>query len=469
MRSLAWSLALWLVQAYGGVVSRRAPNGENLLPPASFEQSKAPAPPLADIIGYISAAWNDLTRSSSECAALVDPKTGTEPVLYVSFESTIPPATADLQKRCRIRVDHLPERINAPGSINVGAIRMEGSLYLPYSYVVPGGQFNEMYGWDSYFIILGLLREHRLALAKGMVENFFYEIDHYGGVLNANRTYYLTRSQPPFLSSMVQAIYAAEQDSGEVDPVWLARAYGFVVRDYDQWNQVPHLAGDTGLSRYFDHGNGPVPEIMGDPSHYYRGVAQFFVVHGGQYEKYLVSLDPTQPDSQIEGESFPVSVCGSRVVQSDSGDCSTPERVALSDDFYKGDRSMRESGFDVTFRFGPFGAETHHYAAVCLNSLLFKTEKDLEAISNLLGKRNDAARWHDSARRRQQQINRLLWNRSRGLYFDYDFVSHMQSSYEYATTFYPLWAGLASAEQARAVVRNLGLFEQRGGLAMSLR
>ena len=55
----------------------------------------------------------------------------------------------------------------------------------------PGGQFNEMYGWDSYFIIRGLLREHRTELAKGMVENFFFEIDHYGGVLNANRTYYL--------------------------------------------------------------------------------------------------------------------------------------------------------------------------------------------------------------------------------------------------------------------------------------
>ena len=64
-----------------------------------------------------------------------------------------------------------------------------------------------MYGWDSYFIIRGLLRDGRLELARGMVDNFFFEIEHYGAVLNANRTYYLTRSQPPFLSSMVMAVH----------------------------------------------------------------------------------------------------------------------------------------------------------------------------------------------------------------------------------------------------------------------
>ena len=70
-----------------------------------------------------------------------------------------------------------------------------------------------MYGWDSYFIILGLLREGKLGLAQGMVENFFYEIEHYGGILNANRTYYFTRSQPPFLSSMIRDVYEASSSN----------------------------------------------------------------------------------------------------------------------------------------------------------------------------------------------------------------------------------------------------------------
>ncbi|HWX23932.1 MAG TPA: trehalase family glycosidase, partial [Vicinamibacteria bacterium] len=81
-------------------------------------------------------------------------------------------------------------------------LKEHGLLYLPRPYVVPGGRFNEMYGWDSYFILLGLEADHHEALAKGMVDNFLFEIEHYGAVLNANRTYYLTRSQPPFLTAM---------------------------------------------------------------------------------------------------------------------------------------------------------------------------------------------------------------------------------------------------------------------------
>ena len=76
-------------------------------------------------------------------------------------------------------------------------------------YVVPGGRFDEMYGWDSYFIVLGLLEDERLDLARGFVDNFTYVIEHYGATLNANRTYYLTRSQPPFFTSMLRAVWEA--------------------------------------------------------------------------------------------------------------------------------------------------------------------------------------------------------------------------------------------------------------------
>jgi neutral trehalase len=74
-------------------------------------------------------------------------------------------------------------------------------------YVVPGGRFNEMYGWDSYFIQLGLLKNSEIELAKDMTDKFHYEIRQYGKVLNANRTYYLTRSQPPFLTEMLLGVY----------------------------------------------------------------------------------------------------------------------------------------------------------------------------------------------------------------------------------------------------------------------
>jgi alpha,alpha-trehalase len=364
-------------------------------------------------------------------------------------------------------VEYLPNRIAGLGEL--GKIGTNGLLYLENPYVVPGGQFNEMYGLDSYFIIRGLLRDHRRDLAKGMVENFFFEIEHYGGVLNANRTYYLTRSQPPFLSSMILAVYDAEKAAGKPDLQWLEKAYGFAVRDYQQWTRKPHLAGATGLARYFDRGDGPVPEIMRDPSHYYRGVAHFFLIHGGANDSRLVHVDSEHLADSLMGPLFPVSICDPSLSQPEKTDCANSDQVALTADFYKGDRSMRESGFDVTFRFGPFGADTHHYAPVCLNSLLYKTEQDLRQMSTLLGRKEEAQVWRRKALDRRTQIVKYLWDEHRGLFFDYDFVTGARSSYEYATTFYPLWAGVASKEQGRAVVHNLAMFEQPGGLAMSRR
>jgi alpha,alpha-trehalase len=425
-----------------------------------------------DVQQYIAVGWDHLIRSLDKCKTYKDQKVGEEPYLYFPADFQSLPAFQDLVKDCRVRVARLPEIISKPDDVHLNKIPHAGLLYLPHAYVVPGGQFNEMYGWDSYFIIVGLLRAHRLELAKGMVENFFYEIQHYGSILNANRTYYLTRAQPPFLTSMILAVYDAEDASSQQkDNAWLQKAYDFAVTDYEQWTHAPHLAGDTGLSRYFDHGEGPVPEIIGDPSDYYRGVAQYFLLHNGTKDPHLVLVDKDHPVESLVGPLFPVFAHDEKTGQNSQDNQATAHspvaQVTLSADFYKGDRSMRESGFDVSFRFGPFSAETHHYAPVCLNSLLYKTEKDLARMSSLLGRPKEAAEWNTRASDRQKLIQKYLWDEKRGLFFDYDFVNHTLSSYEYATAFYPLWAGLATPEQAQAVVKNLPLFEQPGGLAMS--
>jgi alpha,alpha-trehalase len=419
---------------------------------------------LDDILQYISDDWDNLKRSLTECKTFEDVKTEGEPMLYLPADVGAPSGLSDMQQRCRVDVEHLPAMISEQ---TLGKIQRHGLLYVGNPYVVPGGQFNEMYGWDSYFIIRGLLRDHRNDLAKGMVENFFYEIEHYGGVLNANRTYYLGRSQPPFLSSMILAVYEAGKAAGQPDLQWLARAYEFASKDYEQWTREPHLAGDTGLSRYFDEGDGPVPEIMGDPSDYYRGVAQYFLLHEGENSPHLVRHDAGQPAAAAVGPVYELPACALESKQAAKEDCSREDRVSLTADFYKGDRSMRESGFDVSFRFGPYGADTHRFAPVCLNSLLYKTERDLEQMSLLLGRKEEARDWARKASERRARIVKYLWNDKRGLFFDYNFATRTQSTYEYATTFDPLWAGLASKEEARAVARNLPLFEQAGGLAMS--
>ena len=420
-----------------------------------------------DVMEYISVSWDHLTRSLDKCKTYEDQKTESEPFLYFPADLKKLPALPDLEKSCRVRVSPLPEIIRNSDDVYLSKIPTHGLLYLPHPYVVPGGQFNEMYGWDSYFIILGLLRANRLVFAKGMVENAFFEIQYYGSILNANRTYYLTRSQPPFLTSMILAVYDAESSSGQRDNAWLERGYQFAVSDYKQWTNPPHLAGDTGLSRYFDHGEGPVPEIIGDPSDYYRGAAEFFLLHGGTADSHLVLVDKNHPVQALMGPLFPVFACDPHTKDPKREDGAREDQVTLSADFYKGDRSMRESGFDVSFRFGPFSADTHHFAPVCLNSLLYKTEKDLERMSLLLGRQQDAETWENRAINRQKRIQKYLWDAERGLYSDYNFMTHTLSLYEYATTFYPLWAGLASKEQAAAVVKNLSMFEQPGGLAMS--
>jgi alpha,alpha-trehalase len=128
---------------------------------------------------------------------------------------------------------------------------------------------------------------------------------------------------------------------------------------------------------------------------------------------------------------------------------------------------MRESGFDVSFRFGPFGSGTHHFAPVCLNSLLYKTERDLEQISRWLGNSGDAEKWSKLAEQRKKLITQYLWDPQQGLFFDYNFQTGQRSTYRYASTFYPLWSGLATPEQAKAVAQNLKGFEQPGGLPMS--
>src|SRR5215472_4587112 len=173
---------------------------------SSPEKATSGEPGLAAIRSYIAAAWDGLTRSMSDCKSIVDPKVPTPSVLYLPADSEIPLTLQLLEKRCKVQAQRLPMVIHHLGEADPRNISPPGLLYLPNKYVVPGGRFNEMYGWDSYFIIRGLLGDNRSDLAQGMVENFFFEIEHYGAVLNANRTYYLTRSQPPFLSSMIHAV-----------------------------------------------------------------------------------------------------------------------------------------------------------------------------------------------------------------------------------------------------------------------
>lgn len=418
---------------------------------------------------YIHGAWDTLTRSMTDCHSLVDIKVTANPILYLPAGMAAPPQVQALTAKCHVQVETLPKAIQKLGDLDPKDLHDQGLLYLPEPYVVPGGRFNEMYGWDSYFILLGLEADHREALGKGMVDNFLFEIENYGGVLNANRTYYLTRSQPPFLTSMIRAVYEnpasfpATPEGRAAAHAWLAHAYTDAEKDYSTWERPEHLAGATGLSRYFDYGHGPVPE-MADDSSYYSDVIRWILKHpheGG--DGFL-----------IKGSQFPGAAEAQRLKRTScdveaSRVClrAWANGYRLTYDYYEGDRAMRESGFDPSNRFGPFSGETHHYAPVCLNSLLYRYERDMEHFAHLLGKPADAQMWSKRAMRRDAAMHRYLWWPREGVFADYNFMRHLPSEYAYIASLYPLWAGVVTREEAKQVVAKLDLFERPGGLSMS--
>jgi alpha,alpha-trehalase len=394
------------------------------------------APVSMSIFTYVKQTWLGLTRSNQDLAtAAADPKVkpagGRWPV-YVTPDD-FARAEAELRTQMKpgdfqkIDIRRLPD--------DPARIREEGLLYLPRPYVVPGGRFNEMYGWDSFFIQMGLLRDGDLRLAKDMADNCLYEVRHYGKILNANRTYYLTRSQPPFLTQMVLAVYNRTHDRK-----WLEDALPAIESYYRYWTSQPHLIPETGLSRYFDLGDGPAPEV----------VASEHDSHG-------------RSDYDLVREYFR----SHKIADYDAAQYYDAARDQLTPLFYKGDRSMRESGFDPSSRFGPFSIDIIHYNPVCLNSLLYFMESQTAEILNLLGREAETGVWRERARRRAEQVNRLMWDNADGLYYDYNFADRRVRRYAFLTTFYPLWAGIASADQAARVVHNLSRFDQPGGLETS--
>jgi alpha,alpha-trehalase len=405
--------------------------------PLDSPQKATPAQ-LHSIRKYIKESWRTLMRSNARLAdAAVDPKfrataSDRSPV-YLSRKENLKQVEQTLRAQmpqesfAKIELRQLPD--------DPREIRAQGLLYLPYPYVVPGGRFNEMYGWDSYFIQVGLLRDGEIELAKNMADNFLYQIENYGKVLNANRTYYLTRSQPPFLTQMVLGVYRKTHDIK-----WLRNAVPAIEKYYLFWTSEPHLTKETGLSRYYDFGDGPAPEVISDErdekgrTHYDR-VKEYYRTN--------------------EVKDYDLSQYYQR------------EKDELTDLFYKGDRSMRESGFDPSNRFGPFNIDIIHYNPICLNSLLYLMETETAEIMKTLGRARDANMWLDRAEQRRRRINRLMWNEGDGLYYDYNFVEKRVRRYPFVTTFYPLWAGIADRKQAARVAANLHLFELPGGLQTS--
>ena len=396
--------------------------------------------------------WNELTRTIDKkglTQITEDEKTSSDvATLYVSAKDK--QGVAYFQaleiELPNFKVEILPENYSVeyvetlnekPGIL---ALALEQKIYslqgIPF--VVPGGRFNEMYGWDSYFIGVGLLIDNQIGKAIAIAENFKYQIIHYGKILNANRSYYLTRTQPPLYSSLIIEIAKKKIPSSE----WLRSHLETIILEYNTvWMVQGNRLTPTGLNRF-----------KAD------GVGMPFEVEAGHFDDVL--------EPYAKKYNLPIREFEKQYLQRTLVD-------AALDEYFVHDRSMRESGHDTTNRLINTCANLN---SVDVNSFLYKYEKDVAyLVKTYFGNAFQvgdiiytAEEWEQKALLRKNKMNELCWNENASMYFDYDFVNHEPFPFEAATTFFPLWAGLCDENQARKLVEvALPQFVKTGGITGS--
>jgi alpha,alpha-trehalase len=334
-------------------------------------------------------------------------------------QSVTPPPNQSLREH----IDWLwPEltRNSQPGTVP----QYSSLIPLPKPYVVPGGRFREGYYWDTYFTMLGLQEAGREDLVDDMLDNFAYLIDTIGHIPNGNRTYYVSRSQPPFFSYMVEL--AAHKEGGRVYQKYLPQLrlehrYWMKgeehLRPGDAVRNVVMLPDHTVLNRYWDERDAPRDESY---------------------------LEDVQTAAMVK------------------------DRPA--NEVYRDLRAAAESGWDFSSRW--FGdnqslttIRTTSIIPVDLNSLMFHLETTI-AIG--CGEARDfgcVTRYIEKAARRAIGINRYLWNKN-GYYGDYDWRLGQARNNPSAAMLYPLFAGAAWPERAQVTARTIeSLLLKPGGLA----
>jgi alpha,alpha-trehalase len=301
-------------------------------------------------------------------------------------------------------------------------------LPLPYPYVVPGGRFNEIYYWDSYFTMLGLEESGRDDMALSMVRNFVSLIKRYGHVPNGNRTYYLSRSQPPFFAAMVELIADEASDRRAIYAEFLgalSEEYAFWMEGADTLapgsahRRVVRLEDGTLLNRYWDDRNIP------------------------REESHRQDLDTAEASGR------------------------PPEEV------YRNLRAAAESGWDFSSRWLKDGKtlstiRTTDLVPVDLNSVMVQLETTLAKAYAAARKPEKAAEFNARAELREGAVRRYLWDPDQGVFTDYLWREEKPSGTVTAATLAPLFFGLATEAQAERVAQVIRARLLRpGGLATS--
>jgi alpha,alpha-trehalase len=295
---------------------------------------------------------------------------------------------------------HPPDRSDPPSSL----------IPLPKAYVVPGGRFREVYYWDSYFTMLGLIESGRIDLVRSMLDNFAYLVETVGHVPNGNRTYYLSRSQPPFFAAMV-GLYAGATDTARALPYlatleaehafWMQGAEG--LRPGEAYRRVVRLRDGSVLNRYWDERPEPRPESFRQ-----------------DYEQ-----GQTLPEGQREA-------------------------------FFRHVRATAESGWDFSSRWlrDPRDLrtlETTELVPVDLNSLLYHAERmiaGLRTVRGLPGDKEVADRFARTAEDRRRAVLAAAYDSASGFFYDVRWHSGERvTDRPTLAAAAPLYFGLATPER----------------------
>ncbi len=308
--------------------------------------------------------------------------------------------------------------------------RNRGSLLaLPYEYVVPGGRFQEQFYWDTYFIMLGLAHEKQWSLVEGMIKNYTYMIRRFGFIPTANRSYFLSRSQPPFFSHMIELLakHRGKYTVVEYLPYLLKerqfwmRGQSTLKNEFSATRRVVRLGDKTLVNRYFDNRSSPRPDTY---------------------------------------------------IQDTSRAATTPEDYHST--MYLHLRAAAESGWDFSSRWfkDPHDINTIHttdIVPVDLNCLLYHLESMIADAYRLIKQERLAKTYKTAAKRRAAAIERYCWDEQRQFYYDYDFVEKQRTSSDTLAAIFPLYVGIASKQQAAAVAHKLEKdFLKLGGLVTTL-
>lgn len=428
---------------------------------------------------YIHDTWEELTRTQEHwfLGALEDPKMpvpeGKPKILYISEKEDknrvieeVKQARAAVVRKIQdgeisdLTEDSLPEvEVRVLPKPPLFSDEEHGLLYLPKPYIVPGPRFNEMYNWDSAFVVRGLLQDEKYDLAKSLVDNMLYQVEHYGTILNGNRTYYLdekkSRSQPPLLTAKVLGVYdmyeKLKEPQKEGKDEWLARAASLAEEYHKHWVSGPHLHDKSGLSMYnTEHDTAGAEVIKSEPIHYHEAFEQLVEMHHRLQQEGEETYQRRKDRYYVE-----------QFLEVD--DQGNP--LGLSGTFYRGDWAMRESGYDPSRRFGFFNADIINHLPICLNSLRVKMEHEMGLIHTLLGNDHQANQWFDASQKTGKAVNEWLWDaeaehpsfRDRNINTALCAKHNIPAfrDYDFAAAFFPLWTGIATQGQAKAVVEHL--------------